>query len=181
MGNRIVLVMTLWSCDAHLKEWFKLRKEQLAGKRKRGDDGKDDKVKQLTCQCNKTASRTRYVQFFEATHDLWPVLWKDDSLRRTVAVCQQRHDLQPLELDVMDPQVAYHLFFNLVFGSRWSKIPADVDEYWRYQRIRSLHVDPTRRPEPTAMASWHTLACIPAGTLAVSLMEEAHRQGDAGT
>jgi hypothetical protein len=171
--------MELWPCDSHLKTWNLQRKQKLTGKRKRNSDNKKGKeVYEESCRCAATVERSRCVQFFNATRSLWPMLWKDHSLRLTVAACEQHHGLQPLGLDEMDPNVAYQSFFNLAHGSLWSGVPVDVDEYWRYQRLRPLLMDLSRPLHQSALISWHTLACNPAGTLAVALNEEACRRRD---
>jgi hypothetical protein len=119
-------------------------------------------------------------QFFEASRDLWPMLWKDDRLRATVEICV-KNGLRPLELDIIDPEEAYTNFFGLSHGSLWYSIPQEVDDYWRYSRQVPLHMDLFRPLKQNDLIAWHTLATCPAGALAVILNDVACKKKDSGT
>ncbi|KAJ4352270.1 uncharacterized protein N0V89_007617 [Didymosphaeria variabile] len=182
--------MVLWPCDEHMAGWWRWRKTVLEGaerkqsarKRKQGTGADDSKTETGTsepkaCTCGPDAARELCRAFFEATRNFWPMLWKDDRLRATVAACEEAGGMRPIELDRMPGTSAYRCFFQLACGSAWTGVPRGVDEYYRYVRMRALYAD--RKRTLTNIAGWHSLASVPAGALAVLLNDVACDRDDA--
>ncbi|KAJ4345659.1 uncharacterized protein N0V89_011794 [Didymosphaeria variabile] len=182
--------MDIWPCDEHLAKWWKWRQAQLAKKqkRKREDVNKkktkkekkkkrDEDAGPEPCTCGPDASRALCFRFFNATRKFWPMFWKDERLRATVDVCEERLGLPTVEMTDMDPEDAYNYFFGLARGSLWTSVPKEVDEYWRYMRMVPLHTDMSCRA-PDNDIGWHSLACNPVGALAVSLNNVACKEHD---
>jgi hypothetical protein len=171
--------MTLWPCDDHMEAWWEWRKEILAKPRKkRKSEDEADAPEPKACRCGPEASRELCGEFFEATSNLWPMLWKDRRLRATVAACVEAQHMQPIELDRLPATSAYRLFFQIANGSAWTNVPQGVDEYYRYMRMKLLHTD--RKRTLKDLVGWHSLASVPAGALAVILNDIAYQCQDAG-